>query len=276
MRRRSELTELPICTTITLRKGSDAIEVETEIKNNVRDHCLRVHFPTHLAVKTYFSDTAFDVVERPVELEDYSLWREIDRTAKDQQNFTAVNDGKVGLAVVAPGQPECGVNDSQDRAISLTLFRGFAKTIGTTGEPGGQILRPLSFRYAVCPIKGKIDSPRLYEIADRIAAGIVCTTNSPGKAKAGGPNSMIKLSRGIAQLAACKKAEDGSEDIVIRLFNPTASDVTEAVTIAGNWKSAKLSNMLEETRESLKLQKGCSFRIKLTPKKIVTVRLSAK
>src|SRR5262249_29700555 len=79
---------------VTLRKSADYVEVTTTVHNSVRDHRLRLFCPTRLKVDTFMADTAFDAVERPVQMRgDSYLRREIQYEMTPQQNWVAATDG---------------------------------------------------------------------------------------------------------------------------------------------------------------------------------------
>ncbi|HMO26844.1 MAG TPA: glycoside hydrolase family 38 C-terminal domain-containing protein, partial [Tepidisphaeraceae bacterium] len=100
MRRSQRTTSLVIETDLTLTRGAAHIEATTRILNNVCDHRLRVLLPTGADTQTYRADSAFDVVERPIALNDRNhTYRELEVETKPQHSFTVVNDAKRGLAV---------------------------------------------------------------------------------------------------------------------------------------------------------------------------------
>ena len=169
----------------TLKKGAAYVEVETRIKNVAEDQRLRVFFPTWCAdAKTYFCDTQFGVLERPIALrEDNHLYREQELAMKTQMSWTAVceeweneNGDKFtrGLAVVCDGSIlESGVLDREDRPIVLTLLRATRKTVQTNGEPDGQLKdKDLVFRYRIIPFEGEPDRVALFRHAQELSGGI--------------------------------------------------------------------------------------------------------
>ncbi len=68
MVRTERWTALVIDSLVTLRAGAEHVEVETTVHNVVKDHRLRVLFPTGAQADTYLADMQFDVVERPIAL----------------------------------------------------------------------------------------------------------------------------------------------------------------------------------------------------------------
>lgn len=63
--RSTETAVLELTTLITLRKNSKKIDFETTVDNQMKDHRLRVLFPTKLHVEQHEADSIFEVVTRP-------------------------------------------------------------------------------------------------------------------------------------------------------------------------------------------------------------------
>jgi len=173
MTRSEDFVPLVIDSCVTLCAGADRLEIETTVHNNVRDHRLRVLFPSDAPAETYFADSAFDVVERPIALPaDNHIRRELTIETAPQQTWTSVHGGSRGLAVIAPGLHETAVRDLPDRPIALTLFRATRRTVFTDGEPHGQLQGELKFSYWVTPFSGAPDRARLAELGIQLGAGL--------------------------------------------------------------------------------------------------------
>src|SRR5690606_11782983 len=131
------------------------VEIETTVRNTVRDHRLRLLCPTRFAgAVSYFADTPFDAVERAVGLPaDNHTRRELQVEMSAQQNWIAAHEEGVGLALLAPGQYESSLLDRPSRPLCVTLLRGFRKTIFTAGEEGGQVLGDHKIRMSLMPFR---------------------------------------------------------------------------------------------------------------------------
>jgi alpha-mannosidase len=279
MRRSSGLVPLEITNFLTLRAGSRYLEVRTEVENTVRDHRLRVLVPTHLAVETYFADSPFDVVERKIALRpDSHLLHEPELETKPQYSFTAVNDGKRGLAVISTGQPESAVRDLPDRPIALTLFRGFAKTVGTAGEEGGQVLGRTTHTYWLYPQRGPLPVTELLHLGQKLAGGVECIYTEPARLKlltkrpalpvAG---SWLTLGPGPLVITACKRSEDGAA-VTLRAFNPTDREARQRFEFLMPVRAAHVANLLEQPQRPL-VRRGNAVMVAAAPKEIVTLRI---
>lgn len=279
MRRGRQLEPLVLTSWLTLRAGSPYLEVRTEVENTVCDHRLRVLFPTGLSARTYVADTPYDAVKRDIALRpDWYKLHEPEVETKPQYSFTAVNDGKRGLAVISLGQPESAVRDLPDRPIAVTLLRGFKRTVGTPGEPGGQMLGPTHHEYWLYPHTGPLAAPELCRLGQRLAAGLDWVYTEPSRLPLLPPKpplpptgSWLSLSEGPLVLTAVKQAEDGAA-LVLRLFNPTARPARQKIEFLTPPIAAWQTNLLELPVRELPV-KGHRLAVSANAKEIVTLRV---
>lgn len=284
MRRSSTLMPLVITSWLTLRAGAPYLEIRTEVENTVRDHRLRVLFPTGLGVKTYFADSAFDVVERPVALRpDWYKLHEPEVETKPQYSFTAVNDGQRGFAVLSSGQPESAVRDLPARPIALTLFRGFRRTVGTPGEDGGQMLGRTRHTYWLFPHAGPLPVAELLRLGQRLATGIECIYTDVVRQRlvAGqvpkqavvlpATGSWLRCGPGPLIITACKASEDG-QAVIVRAFNPLDEPARQRLEFIADVRAAHTTNLLEEPQQKLAVR-GKAVTVTAAPKQIVTLRV---
>lgn len=174
MRRAEEWTELHVDSMLTLRRDCDVLEVQTTVDNHVKDHRLRVLFPSGCHSRTYLCDTPFDVVEREIALSpDNHAYRELEVETRSQQTWTAVHDERRGLAIISSGLLESSVQDLPDRPIALTLFRATRRTVFTDGEPLGQMHQRLNFKYLIKPLSGEPDRRVCCEWGQWLAGGVM-------------------------------------------------------------------------------------------------------
>jgi alpha-mannosidase/mannosylglycerate hydrolase len=138
-RRASDWVDATIESRITLRAGADTVEVETTVDNTAEDHRLRVLFPTGADADAYLADGPFDVLERPIALcANNHLARELEVDGKPQQTWTAVSDGRRGLAVISAGVMESGVIDTPERADPAPFHAADRGHGGRTGRPAAR------------------------------------------------------------------------------------------------------------------------------------------
>ena len=172
MQRSEKLVDLIIQSDVSLRPGSDRLEVSTAVHNTVADHRLRMLFPSGANAQTYLADSPFDAVERSIALNPQNhLYRELEVETKPQQTWTCVHHGKRGIAVVSSGLLESAVRDIPERTLALTLFRSTRRTVHTDGEPEGLLLDKMQFHYWIIPLAGEPDVVRLFHLGQKLAAG---------------------------------------------------------------------------------------------------------
>jgi len=277
-RRRSQTFAEMLCESlVTLRAGSDRIEVATTVDNTARDHRVRVLFPTGAKARTFLCDGAFDVVERQIALpEDNHLRRELAVETTAQQTWTAVGGAKRGLAIVSHGLPECAVRDLPERPIALTLFRATRRTVFTDGQPEGQLIGPMTFRYWIVPFAGEAPRTKLCVLGQLLGAGLREAqlqprhfTAMPWKGKRiSARGGLLEVSGG----AVCTSLRRVGEATEVRIFNPLNRAISARLSQPSGtpWKKVRPVDF-----ESRPIGKALPFAepIPLKPKQIVTLSL---
>ncbi|MEN6478102.1 MAG: glycoside hydrolase family 38 C-terminal domain-containing protein [Anaerolineales bacterium] len=281
MRRSAQRRELVIDSRLTLRRGARRVEVETAIDNTLCDHRLRVLFPTGAQAQTFFTDTPFDVVERPIALRaDNHLYRELEVEAKPQQSLCAVWDGQRGLALLSRGQPEVAVRDQADRPIALTLYRSTRRTVGTAGEPGGQLLQPLSFAYWLVPLAAAPNWADLCAQSVLLGAGLhdaqLVADDLPFYRRSAAlplAESALELC-GPAVLTSLRQVDEAIE---MRLFNPNTQPATIEIALGPALRAFDQVQRVNLESEPLSAPEPLVDRrlpLSLAAKEIVTLSLS--
>lgn len=237
MTRSSDFHGLVIDSLVTLRAGAEWVEVDTTVHNDVRDHRLRVLFPSGAQAETCLMDSPFDVVERPVRLrEDNYRYREQEVETRPQQTFTAVFDERRGLAVVSAGLLEAAVQDLPERPIALTLFRATQKTVNTNGEPGGQVQGELHFRYWIVPLTGEPERAGLFDLGQQLSGGLQAVHLTQADVTRFRQECSLPVEAGFLALegqvvlTSLRRAGDGLE---ARLFNPNPKPVKAVLDLSG-------------------------------------------
>lgn len=278
--RSAEMADLIIDSRISLRPGSDRLEVETTIDNNVEDHRLRVLLPSGAKTDTYISDTPFDVVERKIALrEDNHVYRELETEAKPQQGFTAVFDKSRGLAVVSTGLYETAIRDQAERTLALTLLRGVTRTPFTHGEPNGQVLGKHTFRYWIVPLTGEPDRAKLFAYAGQVAAGVRAVyirkddikRHREFGAELGTTGSLLSVDSPLV-LTSIRRVGEATE---VRVFNPTNKPAKACIRAMERVRSASLVDLESRPQgeKGVKMGKNSNIELTVAPKQIRTLSL---
>ena len=283
MRRVDQYVDLVIDSLVTLRQGRAFVEVKTTVDNVAEDHRLRVLLPSGVQTVTYLADSAFDVVERPIPVrEDNHMYRELEVETKPQQSWTAVFDAERGLAVVGDGLLETAVRDLPERPIALTLFRATGRTVGTTGEPGGQLPGTLMFDYWLVPLAGAPDRTHLCELGQKISAGLKVAQLGPrdipihrsGNVDLPPRAGFLRLD-GPAVMTSLRQVDGALE---ARVFNPLKSTISVTLSL-GDWPAGapRPSQAQRVDLESSPMGEPWAMdgevSITLKPKEIVTLRM---
>lgn len=144
--RSKEKRILQIKTIMTIRKDSKKIDFETTLDNQMKDHRLRVLFPTKLHVEHHEADSIFEVVKRPNHVS--KSW-ENPTNPQHQQVFVNIHDEEYGVTVGNFGLNEYEV--TEDGQIAVTLLR----SVGELGDwgyfptPEAQCLGEHRFNYSI-------------------------------------------------------------------------------------------------------------------------------
>jgi len=246
-----------VVTEITLHKGSTRLEFKTTVENTIKDHRLRVLFPTgRMAATVCHVDTPYDVVERAISIPDSTGWYEEAAKTLPSSSFVDVSDGDNGLAVMHCGLSEYEVVDNKQRAIALTLLRGF----GTAGNPTethqdqplAQCQGTHGFRYAVQPHIGDWVRGRVTTEALRFNAPLRVAECTPHKGSLPQECSFFSVDNGQFVVSALKKAEY-EEAVVLRGYNPTREDLDLEITVPEGVVSAEQVTLEEKKIQSLEM-----------------------
>lgn len=280
-KRSEDMADVKITSRLTLTRGARQLRIHTKVDNTARDHRLRVLIPTD--IQTDFSDAAghFTVDRR-------HLVHEVDADGKHfpemalrpQSVFCSVHDGTNGLSVLNNGLTEFQLLDDPRRTLALTLFRAMRNRICTESrvsaefpdQPGSQMLQTLEFEYAIYPHQGSWVEGRTYAEADRLnAKPMVMQVSRNLKGDLPHTASLYAIDNDAVVLSALKKAED-EEAVVIRAFNPTATDQQAVLHVGFPVKSACVATLNETDIEPVDLIDN-RLHLSLPKGKIITLKL---
>lgn len=271
--RRGRMATLAVTTTLALAAGSPALMVRTVIANTASRHRVRVRFPTKIDASSYFADTAYDLVERPVRVPDTRRWKEHAFPWGPMKGVLAMHDGRRGLAILTRGLQEGGVEDTARRTMTLTLFRSFIERIGGTETVDSRLLGDVASEYALVPFApdagwqaGLLTRCRHLNAPERA----ILIDKAPGEEPTA--RSFLELD-GPVVVEAVKVDEDGKGRRVVRLLNPSEEKVTARVRLAGAGGKAWQARLDETHRRPLRVRKDGAVTVRLKPKEVATVIL---
>jgi mannosylglycerate hydrolase len=296
--RSKKLRDFPVVNWITLKAKSPILNFRTVVKNTVKDHRLRVLFPTDIDTMYSFAGTQFDVTKHeitPKTFNDNDIPEDVKRiiigarekepiTTFPQYYFVDVNDKRRGIAVLNKGLPEYEILPDKN-TIALTLFRAVSwlargdllTRIGDAGPtiftPDAQCLRQMAFEYALYFHRGDCYQGGVYQLAEEFNTNlkIIKTDQHKGKLKDINGFLSLKSKNNALQVTAIKRAQD-DEDVILRLFNPFKEIIEGKIISNYNLKKVYLVNLKEEIIEEIKDREVNKFRLKIKPKEIVTLK----
>ena len=283
-RRNPEKVPFGVTSYITLKKSSQFLEIRTELNNQIRDHKLRVMFPSgYKNIDKSYSETHFDVTERDIHLPDTSTWKEPMLPYYPQYMFCGMEDGKSGLAILNIGLPEYAAHEDESRTIGLTLLRTYRfPIIGANPEDVAtdetqvmcQCLRSFTFDYAIYPYQGNWNDGQVFRNANQF--NLKLRLNQVGRSQGNLPSSMsfIQIEPGQLVLSAIKKSSR-NESLIVRVFNPTEETVAGTITF---WKPIQQANRVDLNERILSKAnfKGNKISVTATKNKILTYEIIMK
>ncbi|MBU4446396.1 hypothetical protein KJ656_15160, partial [bacterium] len=296
--RSKKMYRFPIVTYVKLETNSPRLDFHTRIKNVVKDHRLRVIFPTNINACYSFSDRQFDVDESPVsftadpqELPDnikkimIGARESIPGSNLPLRSFVYLKDKQVGAALLTHGLTEYEITEKH--IIALTLFRSVGwlarnDLLTREGDAGPMIFTPeaqclidFDFNYSFLPFRNKTEGfPFKQADQENLDFKTVYTTKHKGKLENKRGLFCLDADKDQLVISAIKKAEN-EEKMIVRLFNPSTQDANGKFTFNKNIQKAEIVNLNEEFQSKLYVKKK-SMALKIPLKKIMTLRLQYK
>ena len=272
---RSSVTRLvTVSTTATLHRGSSQVYFRTEVNNCVRDHRLRVLFPSGIPASMSVSDMPFDFPERPIQQPDTTGWFERGYPNHPMRHFCAVSSDELGLAVMTRGLPEYEVYDDLNRTIAVTLLRtSRVKTpklkAVDQAQQGTQQLGKQVFEYAVRPFRSGLEE--VYRAA--LDYCIPLRAGQSGRQKGSLPMEMSFLSvPSPFSLTALKRSESG-QSLILRVWNTSARECGAEIVFGFPVREVWETNLAEERKDKIQLSDNMRVCLRAHPRQILTLEL---
>ncbi len=268
IRRSEEYREELVVHYVTLYRHEKYLTVKTVVDNKALDHRLKLRLETGIRGKRYFAGSAFAVVERDTDADpDTADWKETASVEKAMNGLVYKRSEQGGLAFVAGiGLKECAVYENG--IIDVTLLRCYRKTVGTHGEPDGQLVGTHEFTYAILPLTEEDTKASLVRLQDTLKAGLLHVTayGKTGATYEGG----LAMEGDSFVFSTANKLADGME---FRLFNCADETKTETVTLPAGAKTATLTEIDGRPLDTLDVTDG-KIALTLGKWKIATVKVT--
>ncbi|MDZ7288590.1 MAG: glycosyl hydrolase-related protein [candidate division KSB1 bacterium] len=268
--RSAKHVKIPITTTLYLTPYSRAVEIETTVGNNAKDHRFRVLFPSGIKTDRVYADSQFCVVER--QQKEYDLKKfTIEHPAKvaPMQRFVTVKDDDQALTLLSYGLPEYELKLDGKGTIALTLLRCVGLLAGENliTRPGGkagwhnetpeaQCLGPYTFRYAIFPHRAEefATMESLNEQCEKFHYPLLAVRRkNTGELQL--KESLLTLSPKTLVLSAIKESED-AQAAIVRWWNPMHQEVPTELSLHLPVKKITLAKLNEEPTNALSSQQN--------------------
>jgi len=277
-------TELPITTTVTLKKGDPKVHIKIDLDNTAKDHRLRVMFDSGFRPEKSFASGQFDVLERDVKLPDTRDWLEPYTGNHPNNGGVYVENGQRGMAVFNLGLPEYEVLDNNSGTVAMTLLRafGYPKMSGIgredlvvrVGNEGSQCPGHHHFELSLYFYSGswKDASVQRFEREHKYPVHTVHHGRYAGK-PLGKCESFLNIEPDALYLTAVKKAESGNGTIY-RFYNPLDEAVVGKMTFKFPVTEARIVKLNEEIISTINIIDPKVVEVKVPKKKIMTLMIN--
>ncbi len=261
--RADEYSVLKIVSDITLKKDSKAVEFETVVDNRIKDHRLRMEFPTEIEGESYFASQAFTFVKRNRAItNDGANFAEPEAYEKNTSGIICVKDNnkESGLSFVSKaGIHECGV--SKSGVICVTMLRSFGRIMwGNIPNEKAQLQGTHTFRYA-------LTTETDFAALDDMKKNMFETYSNVIAEKGCYSSSLFEVS-GKVCVSIVKPSENG-KGIVLRVYNPKETSEQCTLLMKTNIRKLSKANLAEQEISQLQLENN-SISFEISPNKIET------
>jgi alpha-mannosidase len=241
---------------ITMRAGSPRIDITFDIDWHEDEHLLSLMVPLAVHAREAACDIQFGHVMRPTHAS--NPW-DAAKFEVCAHRFVSIAEPTFGVAVLNDGRYGHCV---QDGGIRVSLLRS-AKYPDPMQDLGRH-----SCTIAIMP-----HGAGLHEVLRQAEA-----LNLPLRPVATGiseslPLPVVTLDGPGAQISAVKRADDGSGDLVVRLYEACGDRTTVTLRLPHRVSVASLCNLLEEPEYTLETSDGIAT-LTLSPFQLATLRLA--
>ena len=241
---------------IRMQGGSPVLTFETEVDWHELHKLLKVSFPVNVYAEEGINEVQFGYVKRPTHR---SRQYDRDRFEVCNHRYSALADGSHGAAVLNDCKYGISMNDND---LALTLLRA-------TASPEMQADNGLHrFTYGFTAW----EKPFAESDVVRQAAAL----NAPAAVvrDIAADFSAFSVDRDNVMIESVKLAEDGSNDLILRLYEAVKSPCECRLQVAEGLTKAWACDMLENKQEELELTEQ-EIRLSFRGFEIRTIRLSA-
>jgi alpha-mannosidase len=262
-----------ITTYVTLSDKIARVDFKTVVVNRMENHRLRALFTSDMDTKYSFADGQFDILRRDIQPSE--IWKNPCNTHRCQAFAGLESDTTAdGLMIANRGLHEYEILRDGRNTLAVTLLRAVGE-IGDWGvfpTPLGQKKGTWTLEYSMIPYTtdNRAEGYREGYTFSYPAVLAMGTPKHEGTLPAAA--EYVRFDNEYIRMTAFKKAED-SNAAILRLFNTTTEPITLTVELSARFKTAKLTNLNEETLGDLEVKDG-HMTLHIPAKKIMTMELA--
>ena len=240
---------------ITMRADSPRIDMTFDMDWHEDEQLLTLMVPMAVRAREAACDIQFGHVMRPTHAS--TSW-DAAKFEVCAHRYVDLSEPSFGVAVLNDGRYGHGV---QDGGIRVSLLRA-AKYPDPTQDHGQH-----SVTISLLP-----HGPGLHEVLRQAEA-----LNLPLRSVAAGareelPTPLVTVDGAGVEVSAVKTADDGSGDVIVRLYEACGDRAATSVRLPWRITDARICNLLEEADHALETSDGI-VAITLRPFELVTLRL---
>ncbi|MFG1793175.1 alpha-mannosidase [Nocardia sp. NPDC049149] len=250
--------------TLTLRAGAHSLDIDTSVDWYETEKFLKLAFPLDIHSNRYASETQFGHLYRPTHT----------NTSWEYAKFEACNHRFVHLA-----EPGWGVALVNDSTYGHDVTRTVRADGGTTTTLRASLLRaprfpdPLTdhgvhhFRHALLPGAS---------IGDAVRAGYRINLTAPTAGVAEPVEPLFTVDNDAVVTSAVKLADDGSGDVVLRVYEAHGGRASALVTAGFPSTDVQVCDLLERPlpKDPSATVEDAGVRVRLRPFQLVTLRFA--
>jgi alpha-mannosidase len=247
--------------TVTMPANALRVDIETAVEWREDEMFLRVYFPMLMNASESAAETQFGVVRRPVHENTTWSWAQFEVAAHrflhlDETGFGAgfINDTIYGHSVDRMSSVDGVVTQ-----VGLSLLRA-PKNPDPTTDRGRH-----DFRYSLLVAH---DLPQTVDAALRLPHPSAIRVGSHVR------EAFVSVTCPHVVVSAVKLAEDGSGDIIVRVYEAAGRRARTSVVLDAPVSGSQLTDLLERAIEGEGTQPGAIREITLRPFEVATVRFS--
>ncbi|MNJ39412.1 alpha-mannosidase [compost metagenome] len=245
---------------IRLYAESPRVDFETWIDWREKEKLLKVAFPVNVKARTYTTDTSAGVLER---MNNKNTTWEQARFEVPCHKWVDLSEGTFGVSILNDCKYGC---DVEDNVIRLSLLKA---PIRPDRESD---LGTHYFTYSIYPHGSSAITEGMVESAYQLNQPAPIYSDRRLSVAEG---SLLENTASALKVQAFKLAEDGSNDVILRLTEVYGSRGTARITLPFAIGSAMECDLMENVEKPVAFEQN-TIEVPYTPNQIISVRLTQK